>query len=616
MVLPMSPEESVDRVELCIDRRLNMLELVVIGPESGQCWRRPLPAAGTVRIGRSVEAGWSVPWDRMISREHADLRVDGDTVEIICLDRALNAAEYKGESHRVLSVRPGESFVIGQTCFQIDRDEPATLAGTAVQEHRYARATLRGQDFRDAEARLQVLTNLPSVVSHSVRDDEFAQAMSQLLLDGIPKSHAAAVLHCASSDLLNVHAPTTMRWAIRDGQAGGFHPSRRLIHAALERGESILHVWSEEAHGAGGAFTMTGSCDWAFCTPVVGPASAGWCFYVTGRRSSTINSAGDLCGDVRFAGLLAEVTAVIRDVKLLERRQAGMSQFFSPAIVEMMTQARDADPLAPRECDITVMFCDMRGFSRMSEEGRHDLRSLLECSSQALGVMTEAVFAEGGVIADFQGDAVLGFWGWPVATEDARDGAIRAALRIQRAFAAARTEDGHALSAMSIGIGIAHGRAIAGRIGTRDQSKVGVFGPVVNLGARLEALTKHFGTTILTDADTAARLLETQATEARTAPARIRRLARVQPVGMTRIVELCEVCAVDGDDDNDGCESGMTAAYDAVREAFERGAWDEARALLAKCTERDGPHAFLDAWMNRLAEPPADWAGVIVMHDK
>ncbi|MCA9296765.1 MAG: adenylate/guanylate cyclase domain-containing protein [Phycisphaerales bacterium] len=594
------------------DRKQSMLELVVIGPKSGQCWRRALPAAGTVRIGRSVEAGWSVPWDRMISREHADLCVKGDSVEVMCLERALNAAEYKGESHRVLRIGPGESFVIGQTCFQIDHDEPPTMAGTAVQEHRYARATLRGQEFRDAEARLQVLTDLPSVVSRSVHDEEFAQAMSQLLLAGISRSNAAAVLHCASSDLLNVHAPTTMRWSMRDGQAGGFHPSRRLIHAALERGESILHVWSEEAKG-GGAFTMTGSCDWAFCTPVVGPASAGWCFYVTGRRSSTINSAEDLCGDVRFAELLAEVTAVIRDVKLLERRQAGMSQFFSPAIVEMMTQAADADPLAPRECDITVMFCDMRGFSRMSEEGRHDLRGLLECSSQALGVMTEAVFAEGGVIADFQGDAVLGFWGWPIAQADARDGALRAALRIQRAFADARGQDGHALSGMGIGIGITHGRAIAGRIGTRDQSKVGVFGPVVNLGARLESLTKHFGTTILTDAETAARLLSPERTPDADAdaPPRIRRLARVQPAGMTQIVDLCEVCA-----DTATSARAEPDAYEIAREAFERGAWDEARAALAGCAEDDGPRAFLDGWMRRFAEPPADWSGVIIMHDK
>ena len=71
---------------------------------------------------------------------------------------------------------------------------------------------------------------------------------------------------------------------------------------------------------------------------------------------------------------------------------------------------------------MTVLFCDLRGFSRESERSADDLFGLLERVSRALGVMTHHILEEGGVIGDFHGDAAMGFWGWPIAQADAARG--------------------------------------------------------------------------------------------------------------------------------------------------------------------------------------------------
>ena len=132
----------------------------------------------------------------------------------------------------------------------------------------------------------------------------------------------------------------------------------------------------------------------------------------------------------------------------------------------------------------------MRGFSRTSERGARDLTGLLERVSKALGVMTHQILDHGGVVGDFQGDAAMGFWGWPLAEPQAAQQAAMAALGIRSQFEAAARQPEHPLADFRVGIGIATGPAVAGKIGTADHVKVTVFGPVANLAARLESMTR------------------------------------------------------------------------------------------------------------------------------
>jgi adenylate cyclase len=101
----------------------------------------------------------------------------------------------------------------------------------------------------------------------------------------------------------------------------------------------------------------------------------------------------------------------------------------------------------------------------MSELLKDDLFQLLATVKNALGLMANGIVESDGAIADFQGDAALGFWGWPMPLPDGPVPACRAALSIVIAFEKKSNCDGM-LEGFSVGIGIAHGVAIAGEIGT------------------------------------------------------------------------------------------------------------------------------------------------------
>src|SRR5207237_5676449 len=118
--------------------------------------------------------------------------------------------------------------------------------------------------------------------------------------------------------------------------------------------------------------------------------------------------------------------------------------------------------LAPRQTEGSVLFCDLRGFSREAEKHADDLMALLERVSKALRVMTGNILDQGGVVGDFQGDAAMGFWGWPLVQPDAAALACKAALGIRALFEANARRPRHPLAGFQIGIGIATGQADAG----------------------------------------------------------------------------------------------------------------------------------------------------------
>ncbi len=157
--------------------------------------------------------------------------------------------------------------------------------------------------------------------------------------------------------------------------------------------------------------------------------------------------------------------------------------------------------------------------------------------SRALGVMTNQILKHGGVTGDFQGDAAMGFWGWPFASPESPIAACRAALGIRAAFRETFGRVDHPLGSFQVGIGVAHGRAVAGKIGTSEQVKVTVFGPVVNLASRLEGMTKQLRVPIVLDEATAAIVsARMDHKEGRT-----RRLARVLPYGTETPVLVSEL---------------------------------------------------------------------------
>lgn len=583
-----------------------MADLAALGPEPHQRWQNPLPEHETVRLGRAPRQGWEVPWDTRISREHADLLWENGQLLVRCLETARNPVLVDDNKGTEFFLKIGDSFCIGGTKFLISESQIETEDD--FEEIAFGRDELQTVCFTNAPHQMELIARLPDLISRARNDEELAARLTTLLLEALPRAEAAATVRFDNTDDLQTGKRPTIRWESRNDEAGCFSPSLRLVRSACEKKKGVLHMWSSDA--AQQNFTMTGNLDWAICTPIYSRVGEKWCLYVAGKSQVVLNPQ-DLRSDLRFTELMAQFIGSVRQVRQLERVQAGMSQFFSPAVAESISGEFNQALLAPKISDVTVMFCDVRGFSKMTEDSAMNLFPLLSRVSEALGTMTRSIAKYEGVIADFQGDAALGFWGWPVALDDGALPACSAALAIHECFCRAKSDPQHSLYGFRIGIGLAHGRAIAGMIGTEEQSKVGVFGPVVNLGSRLEGMTKQFKTSILMDEATAKFVREGMPPN----EARCRRLGTIRPSGMDAAVVVSELLPPQGE-----WSSLSDADIDRFESAVElvaAGNWTQARDLFGQMPTGDGSTKFyLDLLARHDFQPPPDWTGTVILTNK
>lgn len=601
-----------------------MADLVAQGPRPDDHWRRRLPA-DPVALGRGP-GGWAVPWEPFASQRHAELHWADGRLSVRPDAAARNPIFRNGEAASgPFEIAVGAAFVIGRTTFTVVPDA-ASPSGGSPEALTLGRDALAGVRFRDAPLRLDVLSRVPDVIAGAATDADLSDRVCAMLLAGIPRADAVALVVADIGGPIELFGPagsvpeTPVRVLASDRRRpadGAFAPSRRLVAEAVEAKEAtVLHV--RRAADAGDGVTLGGGFDWSFCTPVGGEACRGWGLVAAGRfaadAADTLLAPGDanaLGDDVKFAELVADILGSLRQVQVLRERQGVFRRFFSPGVLGVLAGRDAARALEPREADVTVLFCDLRGFSRTVEENAGQLLDVLTRVSAALGVMTRAIVENRGAIADFLGDAAMGFWGWPLDDPAKVENACRAALAIRAAFAAVSGDPMHPLFGFRAGIGIATGRAVAGGIGTAEQAKVGVFGPVVNLAARLEGMTKPLRVPVLLDEPTAAAVRAYLAADV----ARVRRLARVKPFGLETALAVTELVPPAGADSV--LTDAHLADYAAALAAFAAGDWATADDLLHRLPPRDrGKDVLTGFILQHNHTPPSGWDGVIPLAAK
>jgi adenylate cyclase len=607
-----------------------MSDLIAQGPRPEDNWRRPLPPGEAVVLGRDAQA-WNVPWEPHLSRRHAEVVWKHGRLRVRRLPTAANPIFRAGKAEDSFEIEPPGAFVIGHTLFTVAtvRPTPSPSHGGLLLEARpITHSELERLKFRDAPHRLDVLSKLPGVISSASNDADLFARLGDMLLAGVPRADAVALVEvemgsvevCGPEGTMPEPAIRLLHWDRRLTGEGAFAPSRRLVIESIgKQQQTILHVWSaQEEQSPDMPFTLQGRFDWAFCTPVQGEGCKGWGLYVAGRFAGDPAAsvlaplpANELRDDVKFTELVAEIVGALRQVQVLRERQGVFRRFFSPGVLHVLSSQNAPQALEPREADVTVLFCDLREFSKKVEESAGDLLEVLNRVSSALGVMTRNIVENRGAIADFYGDAAMGFWGWPLDDPAKVENACRAALGIRAAFDAVTDNETHPLFGFKVGIGIASGRAVAGGIGTAEQAKVGVFGPVVNLAARLEGMTKPLRVPILLDEPTA----EIVRAQLPADTARVRRLAKVRPYGLEAALVVTELVPPAGR------ESVLTSEhlvdYEAALEAFLAGEWVRAYELLHKLPPQDRGKDLLTGYILQFNHtPPPNWGGVIPLSSK
>lgn len=179
--------------------------------------------------------------------------------------------------------------------------------------------------------------------------------------------------------------------------------------------------------------------------------------------------------------------------------------YLPPAVVAQMVEAETLPKLGGERREISVLFTDVAGFTSFSES--LDPEFLAEVTNQYFEGVCTAIFAEGGLVNEFIGDAVLAFFGAPHYQPDHADRAVAAALGID-AFACrfSAEQQARGIAFGSTRIGVHAGIAMVGNVGTRSRLKYTALGDMLNTGSRLEGLNKTIGTRICVSGEIVARV--------------------------------------------------------------------------------------------------------------
>lgn len=178
--------------------------------------------------------------------------------------------------------------------------------------------------------------------------------------------------------------------------------------------------------------------------------------------------------------------------------------YVPPELVDEMVKDPDSYSMKASAKELTVMFCDMRGFTRMSETMEPtQLQALL---NSVFSRLTELIRSNRGTIDKYMGDCVMAFWGAPVETPEHAALAVRTALEIVQAVRDLNEEHrSEGLPEIGIGIGLNTGNMCVGDMGSDIRRSYTVIGDAVNLGSRLEGLCKMYGVDIVVSAATRER---------------------------------------------------------------------------------------------------------------
>ncbi|QGJ77676.1 adenylate cyclase CyaK [Sinorhizobium meliloti] len=189
------------------------------------------------------------------------------------------------------------------------------------------------------------------------------------------------------------------------------------------------------------------------------------------------------------------------------RRRAitrAFSQYLSPALVERLARDPSQLKLGGERRTLTVLFCDVRGFTTISEDMKDDPEGLTTLINRLLTPLSEAVLNRRGTIDKYIGDCLMAFWNAPLDDPDHAVHAVQAARDMLTALGDLNAEleaeakaAGRPPKTLRIGIGINTGECVVGNMGSARRFDYSALGDAVNLASRLEGASKDYGVPLL-----------------------------------------------------------------------------------------------------------------------
>ena len=292
-----------------------------------------------------------------------------------------------------------------------------------------------------------------------------------------------------------------------------------------------------------------------------------------------------------------------------KRQLAGLfGQYVPPELVDEMSKNPEAFSLEGESRELTVLFSDVRGFTTISEG--LDPKQLTQLMNEFLTPMTHVIHHSRGTIDKYMGDAIMAFWGAPLHDEKHAKHALDAAMGMMQSLEKLQAEfKARGWPEIKIGVGLNSGIMTVGNMGSEFRMAYTVMGDAVNLGSRLEGLTKNYGVYIIVSEYT-----KDQAPEYL-----YRELDVVRVKGKDKPVTIYEPVCEAGTEDK--AVKDELKLYREALKLYRAQNWDMAELQFMSLQKLNPQRYLYDVYLKRIAffrqEPPgSDWDGVFTFETK
>ena len=506
------------------------MALLHITDAGGRAWQLPLSPEAVCTIGRAPD-NRVVLNDPRASRYHAHVKFQDGAYVLFdgSLDgkRSANHVFVNGEQRLEHVLRDGDSVQIGASRLRLDlsderrketearfEDRPlghtqllvsandvirAALGARAASPATVERAALaHNAELEDLRGKARILALLyeMSKTLGSVFDlDSIFEKACEVILSATPADRVVALL-CDESkqdgdEDLDVVA-MRFRDETRADRARKQPIGRTITRKVMRERQALL---SQDAAAdmefAGVHSIVAQGVHSTICAPLLADARVHGALYADRLDPFTSFTRDDL----ELVSAVAAQTAVAvenaRSHARLAREEvarANYGRFLPEYVVQQILENPDSFKLGGVNQTLTVLFADIRGFTRLSENARPD--RVVQLLNNYFTAMSDIIFAHGGTLDKYIGDGLMALFGAPTATPEDACNAVRAAVQMQRRMeeinAQLRSEG---LAEIAIGIGLHTGVATVGYIGSERRSEYTAIGDTVNLAARLEQNT-------------------------------------------------------------------------------------------------------------------------------
>ena len=354
------------------------------------------------------------------------------------------------------------------------------------------RSSNKGQMFKQ-------LTNLVVVLQRTASFKDFEESISKSALDMVGLDRAAVLKRVGTNWKI---CSLSMR---RENDEDSWRPSQGLLGLVAKSGKSS---WGVPGADGKGIFESTASVVAMVAAPILNNAKEvvgavyGDRKIGGGLNRSPINEFDAMMVEIMACGVGGGWARLEHEQAALARR-AQLERFVSKEVAQQLED--DQDALIGKDAEVTILFCDIVGFSRISEQ--LSPAKTFEWINAVMETLSECVSATKGTLVDYIGDELIAMWGAPYAVSDHASAAAQSAIQMMNSLQ--KLNEQHPLPGgelTKVGIGLNSGKVRVGNTGSLKKLKYGPLGSEVNIASRVQGATRFLQAPVLITGATARHL--------------------------------------------------------------------------------------------------------------